>query len=280
MVEVTASDSTDYILGHNPDEIERLIDQQRFFGDLTAELFRRAGLTEGMRVLDLGCGAGDVSFLAASFVGPTGTVIGVDRSAEAIQVAEQRARHAGLSNIRFIAQDLSELTLEEPIDAIVGRLILMYLVDPAVIVRKLVSVLRPGGLVIFHEFDVDAAKSEPPCPVFDRAVERIKQTFNQAGVDRRMGLRLASVYREAGLPEPQMIMGARIEHGPDSQIYSQVSGVTRSLLPLMERLGIATPEEIDIGTLATRMSDEAVALGATLVTPAFVGAWARITHPS
>jgi SAM-dependent methyltransferase len=80
-----------YILGHDRDELDRLIDQARFFGDLTEEVLRRAGVGPGMRVLDLGCGTGDVSFLAARLVGPTGAVLGVDRSPEAVAVAERRA---------------------------------------------------------------------------------------------------------------------------------------------------------------------------------------------
>jgi hypothetical protein len=61
-----------YILGHDRDELDRLIYQARFFGGLTEEVLRRAGLAPGMRVLDVGCGTGDVSFLAARLVGPTG----------------------------------------------------------------------------------------------------------------------------------------------------------------------------------------------------------------
>jgi SAM-dependent methyltransferase len=93
-----------YILGHDRDELDRLIYQARFFGDLTEEVLRRAGVGPGMTVLDVGCGTGDVSFLAARLVGPTGTVVGVDRSAEAVAVAERRAREAGLGNVSFVVQ--------------------------------------------------------------------------------------------------------------------------------------------------------------------------------
>ena len=71
-----AENKNEYILGHSPEEMRRLEDQARFWGDLTAQVFRAAGLCEGMRVLDFGCGAGDVSFLAAQFVGASGEVVG------------------------------------------------------------------------------------------------------------------------------------------------------------------------------------------------------------
>jgi 2-polyprenyl-3-methyl-5-hydroxy-6-metoxy-1,4-benzoquinol methylase len=57
-----------YAPGHASREIDRLIEQGRWFSDLTERLFREAGMAPGMRVLDVGCGVGDVSFLAASLV--------------------------------------------------------------------------------------------------------------------------------------------------------------------------------------------------------------------
>jgi 2-polyprenyl-3-methyl-5-hydroxy-6-metoxy-1,4-benzoquinol methylase len=120
-----------YILGHDGDELDRLIDQARFFGDLTDEVLGRAGIGPGMRVLDIGCGTGDVSFLAARRVGPTGMVLGIDRAPEAVELAQRRARQAGLTNVSFAVHDLSDLTLTAPVDALIGRLVLMYLGDPA-----------------------------------------------------------------------------------------------------------------------------------------------------
>jgi predicted RNA methylase len=91
----------DYALGHTSRELERLIEQARFFGQLTRNVLVEAGLSPGMRVLDVGCGPGDVSFLAASLVGPDGEVVGVDQSPAAIDVA--RGRAAGVPNVRFVA---------------------------------------------------------------------------------------------------------------------------------------------------------------------------------
>src|SRR3982751_270389 len=90
-----------YVLGHSDAELERLMVQSRLLGNLTEQILRQAGLQPGMRVLDLGCGPGDVSFLAASIVGPSGSVRGVDRSHEPIALARERAARAGLTNVTF-----------------------------------------------------------------------------------------------------------------------------------------------------------------------------------
>jgi SAM-dependent methyltransferase len=257
------------------DELNRLIDQARFFGDLTAQTLELAGLGEGMRVLDAGCGAGDVSFLAAMMVGPTGSVAGIDRSAEAIELARRRAAQAGLTNVEFHVADLNELVLDEPVDALIGRLVLMYFADPAVTLRRLARHVKPGGIVAFHELNLDAATSEPACDVFESTIDLLRQAFRRAGVDARTGLKLGRVFEDAGLATPQMILGSRVERGPESPVYDQVAQITRTLLPLMERTGVATSADVGIETLTTRLRDEAVENGATLLPPAFVGAWSR-----
>src|SRR5277367_3261279 len=77
--------------------------------DLTADV-HRSGIKRGMRVLELGCGVGDVSLGIAKLVGPTGLVVGVDESAESIDVAQRRATVAGQCYwTRFVTADLDTL---------------------------------------------------------------------------------------------------------------------------------------------------------------------------
>jgi 2-polyprenyl-3-methyl-5-hydroxy-6-metoxy-1,4-benzoquinol methylase len=74
----SAASGNTYVLGHDDVEVQRLLLQGRLYNDYTEHALRLAGLRPGMRVLDIGCGPGDVSFIAARLVGPTGTVLGVD----------------------------------------------------------------------------------------------------------------------------------------------------------------------------------------------------------
>lgn len=273
--QATVIQNQPYILGHADRELDRLIKQAQFFGDLTAHVLTLAGLKPGMRVLDIGCGAGDVSFLAAKFVGPEGTVIGVDKSPEAIAFASRRAMDAGLTNVQFLNSDLLEINLEEPVDALIGRFVLVYFSDPIALLRHLVGFVKPGGIVAFQEMSMDGATSEPTVELFARTLARLKLAHIRAGIDIRSSLRLSRMFQKAGLPAPQMIQAARVESGPDALIYDQAAQVTRSLLPLIERTGVATAEEIDIETLAARLRHESLALDATLVSPALIGAWTR-----
>ena len=266
---------TPYVLGHGSDEHRRLMLQSRFVGDLTETVFMRAGLAPGMSVLDIGCGAGDVSFLAAAFVGPTGKVLGIDQSPESVALATERAKSAGLTNVRFEVGVLENLQQSGPFDALVGRLILLYLKDPAAILKKLAELVRPGGLIIFQEMEMATARSVPDVPLWASCGKWIVEAFKRAGVETMMGSRLYSIYKQAGLGEPQMLVGGRVEGSPQSEIYEWLAQTVRSLLPMIEKTGVATKDEVGIDTLADRLRKEVADKGAVVHSPLFVGAWAR-----
>jgi 2-polyprenyl-3-methyl-5-hydroxy-6-metoxy-1,4-benzoquinol methylase len=264
-----------YVLGHSAEELNRLIDQARLFGELTEDVFVRAGIGPGMRVLDVGCGAGDVSFLLARMVGPSGAVVGVDRSEDAVAMANARAQAMGLGQVSFSQGEIEDISLGQPVDAAVGRFVLMYSPDPSVSLRRIADNVRAGGIVAFQEMNVAEAKSFPQVDLFEQSMRWIIETLHREKVKNLMGLGLYRTFVEAGLPPPQMIMGARVEGSSDSLGYQIVAQVVKSLLPVMEKLGIANEKEVQIETLAQRLRDEVLSRGAVIVLPPLVGAWTR-----
>jgi 2-polyprenyl-3-methyl-5-hydroxy-6-metoxy-1,4-benzoquinol methylase len=264
-----------YVLGHSAEELNRLIDQARLFGELTEEVFVRAGIGAGMRVLDVGCGAGDVSFLLARIVGPSGAVVGVDRSADAVAMATARAQSMGLTQVSFSQAEIDDISLDRPVDAAVGRFVLMYSVEPSITLRRLTANVRAGGIVAFQEMNVAEAKSFPQVDLFEQSMRQIIETLHREKAKTLMGLMLYRTFVEAGLPPPQMIMGARVEGSTDSLGYQIIAQVVKSLLPVMEKLGVATEKEVQIETLTQRLRDEVISRGAVIVLPPLVGAWTR-----
>src|SRR5262245_51287537 len=115
---------SDYGRGHAPIVQQRLIRQARFLAPATAHFLRDAGVVSGMRVLDIGCGMGDVTLLVAQVVGPAGQVISIDLDQASIETAQKRASAVGLDNTSFHQTDISTFADVEPYDAIVGRLVL------------------------------------------------------------------------------------------------------------------------------------------------------------
>jgi len=102
-------EETDYAFGRSRAEYDRLIEQAELFRPLTERMLRAAGIARGMRVLDVGCGVGDVSFLVAGLVGPEGSVVGVDVDAEALKLAEDRRTAQGISNVEFRQSDVRSI---------------------------------------------------------------------------------------------------------------------------------------------------------------------------
>src|SRR5690554_6309973 len=99
-----------YVLGRSDGETRRLILQHQIYGPSTRRLFEAAGIGAGLRVLDVGSGAGDVALLLADLVGPRGQVTGIDLNATILETARARAQAAGRQNVTFQAGDARELS--------------------------------------------------------------------------------------------------------------------------------------------------------------------------
>jgi ubiquinone/menaquinone biosynthesis C-methylase UbiE len=281
LAEASGGDPTfTYPLGYTDHEFARLEQQGAIFREFTSDVLRRAGLAPGMRVLDIGCGVGDVSLLAAELVGPYGTVIGVDRSAESVAVAIRRVTAAGHApQIELVVDELDDFVSTgqgaAPFDAVIGRFVLMYQPDPVGILRRLAGMVRAGGTVALLEMVFPMFRSVPEVPLFTLSARRIMTTVARAGAEVDMGSRLTNVFVEAGLPMPTAALGGYTGGGPDSPVYAYVADSVRSLAPIAERLGIFTAAEADVDTLAERLATETTSLKACLMPPPLVGAWTR-----
>lgn len=147
----TSGGTSHYALGNTDAEHERLIRQAMILAPLTERFFRQAGIGPGQRVLDLGSGVGDVAMLAARLVGPSGEVVGVERNTRSIVRARARVAEAGLNNVIFTQSDVRQLPVDKPFDAVIGRFILQFLPEPVIALQSISQLVRPGGIVAFHE---------------------------------------------------------------------------------------------------------------------------------
>lgn len=264
----------DYALGRSETETERLILQSQLFGHLTRHFFVSAGITTGMRVLDVGAGAGDVALTSADLVGPQGLVIGVDTNGDILETARRRIETAGWSNVEFLHGDIGRLELGDDFDAVVGRWVLMYVPDPAELLRTLAGRVRRGGIVAFQESDLaNLPRPYPPVPLHEQVAEWTTPPPGAPGPDVEMGLKLFQTFLAAGLPAPQLRVDAAIGGGPDWPGYRYLAGTVRSLLPFLERVGAVTAAEVDIDTLEARLRDEVVAVNGIQILPSLLGAW-------
>jgi ubiquinone/menaquinone biosynthesis C-methylase UbiE len=267
--------TSEYAFTDRANEHRRLSRQAELFDPLTERVFRAAGLGNGMRVLDLGSGAGDVAMLAARLVGREGEVIGVERDPEAVASATARVAQAGISNVRFIRGDVQTLEgVADGFDAAVGRFVLMYVPDPAVALRRVASLVRPGGLVCLHEGDMAYDWAAPMTPLWAQMRAWFLEVLERANAATRMGLALYPTFVAAGLPAPELLLECWVGSGRDGAWAW--ANVMRGVLPLMEQFGITTAAELTPDTLADRLQDELRAANGIVISPPMMGAWARL----
>jgi 2-polyprenyl-3-methyl-5-hydroxy-6-metoxy-1,4-benzoquinol methylase len=271
-----AEKMSDYALGHGDSELERLLLQAEVWGAFTDALLRRTGLREGMRVLDLGTGTGDVALLAARIVGAEGEVIGIDRAPEPLRLAALRAGKAGLTNVRFEVADIHTFEPAGRFDAIAGRFILLHAPDPVAVLRRLSLSLAPDGVLILQEPDISAARTTPPVPLFAQSVRWVVEGLERAGARGDLGSLLWSILRRTGVREPALAHDARIEPPPGELGCRYLAQTVTSLLPVIQMTGLATADEIGPDTLEQRLLRDVTAAQAVMVSPALIGAWGRL----
>lgn len=267
----------DYVLGNGQQEQERLKVQAGFLEKWTEQFFVLAGLRPGMRVLDLGCGMGDVALLAARIVGHKGSVTAIDRDDVIVEKARARAhRHGRAADIEFICTDVLNFDDSVPFDAVVGRYFLLYQRDPVVTLLHAAEQVRSGGIIVVHEMDfANPIRSYPDGTLFGRMCALIAETFHRSGCWADLGLHLTRLFLNAGLPWPQIKAEVPVGGEPGSYIYPWITETLRSLLPRMEQFGLASTAELGLDTLLARMEAEALARQAQLVGPLQFAAWAR-----
>jgi ubiquinone/menaquinone biosynthesis C-methylase UbiE len=268
--------ATGYAMGSSDHERQRLMHQGGMLRDLLADAFRSAGIEPGMRVLDIGCGVGDVAMLAAELVGPKGSVVGLDRDATSVAWATRRVAEAGFANIHFQTAEFNEFTDSQPFDALVGRFILMYLPDPVATLRHLSKQLRSGAAIAFFEPDFTVPGSVfPEMPDFMRCGEWVQEALRHSGARTDMGMRLYATYRDAGFVETTTAVSHLSGCGVSREMVEFFTATIRSLLPKLEQYGIATREEVQIDTLADRMEAAGRAADPQWVGSRYIAAWAK-----
>jgi len=265
-----------YVLGHTDRERRRLALQAAILNPLTDSFLRRAGVSAGMRVLELGCGIGEVSLIAARLVGPHGHVHCIDIDGEALEIARGRIRSAGHDHVAFENVDAATHVRLQPYDAVIGRHILIHTPDAPAVLRKAVDMVHAGGLIAFQEYDLSfCPKGHPEQPLMFWVEDIIIEFFRRAMPRPNIGTQLFWLMQEAGLPPPECRLECVMDGGPYSPVYEWLAETVRSLLPRMEALGITTAQAVDSDTLSQRLRDEAMATRGVVIAPSMIGAFAR-----
>jgi SAM-dependent methyltransferase len=179
----------------------------------THALFDRVGIGAGARILDVGCGGGDVTFELARRAGPGGSVLGLDIDETKLALAQEDATGEALSNVEFRRLDITGLEEKNAYDVVYARFLLSHLPDAASALKRLSSALRPGGILILEDVDHSGCFCEPGSLAY-RHYERLYRLLaERRGVDADIGPRLPRLLIDAGLTgvELNIVQPAAIE---------------------------------------------------------------------
>ncbi len=126
-----------------------------------ANPFSLGPLAPGERVLDVGCGAGTDSLVAAQMVAPDGFVTGIDMTEEMLAKARASAREVGAENAEFVAGEAEDLPFDEGrFDVVISNGVIDLVPDKDAVFSEILRVLRPGGRVQIADVTIQNPVSE------------------------------------------------------------------------------------------------------------------------
>jgi SAM-dependent methyltransferase len=206
----------DYLLGHDAREWSRLREQHALWRSSLLDPLARSGALADARILEVGCGGGDLLCDLLEASGAGGRVSGLERDPRAVERARGRCPRA-----RVFEGDLMTTELGGPYDLVVARWVFSFLPDVAGALARLRASLAPGGLLAIQDYDHDAVRLEPACRHFDGLIEAFREAYRRGGGDLWVALRLPALMRAAGL-EVELIDPRLMAGGPDSEVFHWV----------------------------------------------------------
>jgi SAM-dependent methyltransferase len=192
----------DYILQVGGKGFDRLKFLNDVFGEHSRNFLLRAGLAEGMRVLEIGCGTGSMTIWLARQVGINGEVIAIDASKEQLEIARTAAEASGITNIQFLCSTIEALDFQsEVIDLAYCRFFLMHVKNPKQILHTIKRNLKPGGVIACEEPHADSLTTTPRHDQIEKFNTLFIQLGQLQGLDFNIGDTLFSILQCAGFAD-------------------------------------------------------------------------------
>jgi len=234
---------SDYPLGTDPLELERLGFQHQVWSPVTNAFFERLGVEPGMRVLDLGCGPGFVSLDLGQRVGPTGSVVALDEAKHWTEWLALKAKERGFANVKTICARIQDADLQaSSFDLIFSRWVFSFLPDPSAVATMLTRCLKPGGLLAIEDYNHEGVSIFPESEGFRAVVRATRALYKTSGGDQFVMGRIPAIFAAAGLEtvevHPNVLCG-----GPTSGAFRWADSFFPRYSAIYEQKGLMTAEE-------------------------------------
>lgn len=187
----------DYVLGTHDAEVARLGLQHEVWRPRVLDACARAGIKSGQTVIDVGAGPGFVTADLAELVGPLGRVVSVERSRRFLDVLKGR-RLDMVSECEGDLDEMSSLPARDA-DAAWCRWVLSFVRDPKALIGKMCAAVRPGGVLVIHEYGhYGTWRLMPVVPSFDAFVTCVMESWRAEGGDPNVAVNVPGWLESAG----------------------------------------------------------------------------------
>ncbi len=239
-------DPKEYALGTGDAEVIRLGVQHRLWSAAAFDIWERAGIREGMTVLDIGCGPGYTSCDLGGVVTRKGKVVAIDESERFIEHLKARIRRDGETHIEPNVGDVQHLDLPAAsLDAAYQRWVLCFVRDPEAVIRGVAKALRPGGVFAIQDYmHYEGVLLSPFSAAFARFMEVAAVAWNERGGDTKVGLKLPTLLAKHGLTPKEIRPLHRIARS-DSPLWTWPDIFIETYAPKLVEEGRLTSAEHD-----------------------------------
>jgi SAM-dependent methyltransferase len=194
-----------YALATGSAGAERLALLEKVYGPDAERILGSVGIPVGARVVDFGCGTGATIPWFSKQIGDGGEVVGLDASAAQLAIAKQNCDTLGIVNAKFVEASAYQSGLPQSyFDVAYCRLLLCHLQKPLDAIREMASVVRPGGLVICFDLDLESLYTMPQTACYDEMRDVYLKRRTMDGLDKEFWSKLPTLFLQAGLVDPEM----------------------------------------------------------------------------
>ena len=260
-----------YVIRTGDAALERLELLARLFWPTTRTLLARNDVFDADRLLDVGCGIGDV-VCRASAEGVEFSV-GIDVNRAVIDAAERRCKSHG-GSASFFTRSIGDLDRESELadfDVVYARCLISHTSEPAEALASLCAAAKPGGLVVIEDVQVDAVWCSPPSRALARHAELYLAAAFGLGAHPDVAPAIPPLLRELNATDVSVdVVQPLLREQADLQIHARtMEAIAESVLAQ----GLAT--EGELRELVDELDDLAKTPGVVATLPRIVQVTAR-----
>jgi len=237
--------NSEYVLGINEYELDRLEFQHRVWKEYTDKFFDRLKVGKGWKILDVGSGPGFVAMDLLERTGSHGQVTVLEPAEYYLNYFKEYCSMKNFSNAEYILGTAENSILPgNYYDFIFARWVIGFVPDPGLFLDKLVAALAPGGIIAFQDYVYEGLAVYPGGGAFEKAADAVRAYWRLEGGDPYIAAKLPKMFRDRGIELIDFTPICRAGN-PESPVYKWAHSFFKVHIQVMADKGIFTQKIAD-----------------------------------